>query len=158
MPCNDWSEVWKLHVYCTVEFVFVIEALKLVTVEVESRSQTPSLWLRRRYVAFKLYALYWWPFTILCTIRYWGCGQGFMYSYMYIIIMIISSTHILLGFVCQHSKSQPVQLLQGTEWYWSQTHGEEPTKIKHHLQLYYNIIDWQSDRIHVHNIRTCTWS
>ena len=36
----DLSEVQKL--YCAVEFFSVIEDLKLVTIEVESHSQTPS--------------------------------------------------------------------------------------------------------------------
>ena len=41
VPCRDQPEVWKL--YCAVDFITVIEASKLVTIEVESRSlQTPS--------------------------------------------------------------------------------------------------------------------
>ena len=40
----EQSEVQKL--YCAVEFFSVIEASKLVTVKVESRSQTPSLRVR----------------------------------------------------------------------------------------------------------------
>ena len=42
----EQSEVQKL--YCAVEFFSVIEASKLVTVEVESRSQTPCLRLRHQ--------------------------------------------------------------------------------------------------------------
>jgi hypothetical protein len=38
---HDRSEIWKP--YCTVEFVFVIEASRFVPIEAESRSQTPSL-------------------------------------------------------------------------------------------------------------------
>jgi hypothetical protein len=46
---TDRSEVWKL--YCAVELVPVAEASKFVTIEVESRSQTPSLRLKRRHAA-----------------------------------------------------------------------------------------------------------
>jgi hypothetical protein len=52
----DRSELWKL--YCAVEFVPVVEALKLVTVEIENWSQTPSLWLRRWHAALV---------AVLCT-------------------------------------------------------------------------------------------
>ena len=37
---NVPSEVWKL--YCAIEFFSVIEALKPITIEVESHSQTPD--------------------------------------------------------------------------------------------------------------------
>ena len=50
------SEVWKL--YCAVELVSVAEASKLVAMEVESRSQTPSLRFRCRHVALALCAHY----------------------------------------------------------------------------------------------------
>jgi hypothetical protein len=53
---TDRSEVWKL--YCTVEFVPVVEASKLVIIEVESQSQTPSLRLRRHCVRNILTTLY----------------------------------------------------------------------------------------------------
>jgi hypothetical protein len=46
---TDRSEVWKL--YCAVELVPVTEASKLVSIEVESQSQTPSLGLRRLHAA-----------------------------------------------------------------------------------------------------------
>jgi hypothetical protein len=42
--CGSQSEVWKLN--RAVEFISVIEASKLVTIEVESQSHTPSLWLK----------------------------------------------------------------------------------------------------------------
>ena len=41
IACHDQSEAWKL--YRIVKFISVIEALRFVTIEAESRSQTPSL-------------------------------------------------------------------------------------------------------------------
>ncbi len=60
----------------------VIEALKPVTIEVESRSQTPSRWLRRLHQCclYTVNALHWRPFTI-CTIRlcsYWDVVKCFI--------------------------------------------------------------------------------
>jgi hypothetical protein len=75
MPCHDWSEVQRLS--CVVEFVSVIEASKLVTIEVESRSHTPSLWLRRRH-GCRLCTHYiddLVPHPPLQVCSYWGYGQ-----------------------------------------------------------------------------------
>ena len=59
----------------------MIEALKLVTVDVESRSQTPSLWLKRQHTCglLTVHTLYWQPCTtiIMHLCSYWGCGQVF---------------------------------------------------------------------------------
>jgi hypothetical protein len=52
---------WKL--YCTSSSSPVFEESKLVTVELESRSQR-----LRRCGSYTMYALYWWPLTI-STIR-----------------------------------------------------------------------------------------
>ena len=41
VACHDQSEVWKL--YCAVEFISVIKALRFATIEAEIWSQTPSL-------------------------------------------------------------------------------------------------------------------
>jgi hypothetical protein len=70
------SEIRKL--YCAVEFAIVpmIEALKPVTIEVESRSQAPSLRLKRWHVALCTHyiddLLSHAPLP-LCN--YWGYGQ-----------------------------------------------------------------------------------
>jgi hypothetical protein len=55
---TDQSEVRKL--YCTVDFVPVVEleASKLVTIEAKSRSQTPSLGLKRHCVRTILTTFY----------------------------------------------------------------------------------------------------
>ncbi len=68
------SEVRKL--YCTVEFVSesVIEASKLVTIEVESRSHTPSLRLRHRCAHYIDDLL---PHVSLQLCSYWGYDQVF---------------------------------------------------------------------------------
>jgi hypothetical protein len=53
---TNWSEVWKL--YFVIEFVPVVEASKLVTIEVESWSQAVSLRLRRHCVHTILMTFY----------------------------------------------------------------------------------------------------
>ncbi len=53
---TDPSEIWKL--YFAVEFVSVVEPSKLVTIEVESRSQALSLRLRHHCVRTMLMAFY----------------------------------------------------------------------------------------------------
>ena len=55
----------------------VIEALKLVPVEVESRSQTTSLELRCRYQCGVYYIDDLLPYAPLELCSYWGCGQVF---------------------------------------------------------------------------------
>ena len=72
MPRPTWCSeaVWR----CRVRLLW----LKIVSVEVESRSQTPSLWLRRQYQC--VYALYWRPFTIW-TIMHAATGQVVKCSY-----------------------------------------------------------------------------
>ncbi len=73
---TDRSEVWKL--YCTVEFVPVVEASKLVTIEVESRSQTPSLRLRCQHAALCTHYIdNLLSHSPLPICNYWGHDQEF---------------------------------------------------------------------------------
>ena len=83
-----YSEIWKL--YCIVKFISVIEASRFVTFEVESRSQTPSLWL-----GHLMCALYWWflPHAIVFTMQL--LGQGIWYSVSYIIIAYVFEKLVL---------------------------------------------------------------
>ena len=63
--------------YCAVDFVSVIEASKLVTIEVKSRSQTPSLRLRcHRLCTHCIDDLL--PHAQLQLCSYWGYGQCFI--------------------------------------------------------------------------------
>jgi hypothetical protein len=70
------SEVRKL--YCAVKLVPVVEALKLVTIEVESRSQTPSQRSRRQYAALCMHYIdVPLPHAPIPLCSYWGYGQQF---------------------------------------------------------------------------------
>jgi hypothetical protein len=53
---HDRSKVWKL--YSAVEFISMIEVSRLVLIEVESRSQTPSLLLRHQLFMHLLTTFY----------------------------------------------------------------------------------------------------
>ena len=73
---------------CRVHLVWLkFEASKRVTIEVESRSQTPSLRLRRRQRCGlqTVHALCWRPQPYYAPWEhesYWGCGQAFMINHV----------------------------------------------------------------------------
>jgi hypothetical protein len=84
---TDQSELWKL--YCTVEFVPVIEALKLVTNEVDSQFQTPSCASMRHCVRTKLTTFYhipyrgkfrWWKISWKCLLPLFVILNQFLIS------------------------------------------------------------------------------
>ena len=88
MPRPTWCSgaVCCMHIIliwrCRIRLLW----LKIISVEVESWSQTPSLWLRRRHrCSWTVYALNWRSFTIWTIIvcSYWACGQVFIVPYYY---------------------------------------------------------------------------
>ena len=69
------ATIQKLH--CAIKFVSVIEASKLITVEVESQSQTSSMRLRHRCRLCTHYIDNLLPHAPLQLCSYWGYGQMF---------------------------------------------------------------------------------
>ena len=73
VPCHDQSGIHDQKLYCAVEFVPVIEALKLVTIEAESWSRTPSDSLRLRHSVHI-------TLTTFYHMHHYNCAAIYMYT------------------------------------------------------------------------------